>query len=96
MAWFTEFHVKSTLARLEDLCKREAEKMSETSDLPVPRPPPFQNTLTTLDSNHFGTKESLLIVILIGTHAGSNCEVIYLKRHPSNIIRNSGIEIQEA
>ena len=45
--------------------------MSETYDLPVPRPPPFQNTLTTSDTARFGTKESLLIVILIGIHAGS-------------------------
>ncbi|XP_068693044.1 uncharacterized protein [Montipora foliosa] len=28
----------------------------ETSDLPAPRPPPFQNTLTTPDTTRFGTK----------------------------------------
>ena len=30
---------------LEDLCKTELRSMTETSDLPVPRPPPFQDTL---------------------------------------------------
>ena len=63
--------VKSTSATLEDLCKIESKNMSETFDLPVPRPPPFQNTLATPDTTRFGTKLSLLIVILIGTHAGS-------------------------
>lgn len=47
------------LARLEDLWKKES--MSEASDLLVPRPPLFQNTLTTHD----------MIVILIGTRVGS-------------------------
>ena len=44
MAWFTRFpvnEVKSTSPRLEDLCKIESKNISETSDLPVPRPPPF-------------------------------------------------------
>ena len=34
----------------------ESKNMSETSDLPLPRPPPFQNTQTTPDTAHFGTK----------------------------------------
>ena len=38
------------------LCKIESKNMSETSDLPVPRLPPFQNTLTTPDTTCFGTK----------------------------------------
>ena len=59
--------VKSTLARLEDLCKIESKNMRETSDLPVPRLLPFQNTQTTPDTTHLGMKSSLLIVILIGT-----------------------------
>ena len=62
---------KSTSARLEDLYQIESKNMSETSDLPVPRPPPIQNKLTRPATARFGTKESLLIVILIGTHAGS-------------------------
>ena len=37
--------VKSTSVRLEDLCNIESENMIQTSDLPVPRPPLFQNTL---------------------------------------------------
>ena len=36
--------------------KIESKNMSETSDLPVPRPPPFQNMLTTPDTTRFGTK----------------------------------------
>ena len=74
MAWFTRFPVnaaKSTSVRLEDLYKIKSKNMSETSDLPVPRPSPFQNTLTRPATARFGTKSSLLIVILIGTHAGS-------------------------
>ena len=50
------YAVKSTLVRLEDPCKIESKNMSETSDLPVPRPPPFQNTLTTPDTTRFRTK----------------------------------------
>ena len=48
--------IKSTSARREDLCKTESKNMSETSDLPVPRTPPFQSTLTTPDTARFGTK----------------------------------------
>ena len=97
MASFTGFPVnavKSTSERLEDLCKIESKNMSETSDLPVPRPLPFQNMLTTSATAGFGTKSSLLIVILIGTHAGSKRRLTRV--HPNNINRDGGIEIPEA
>ena len=37
-------------ARLEDLCETKLRSMTETSDSPVPRPPPFQSTPTTPDT----------------------------------------------
>ena len=48
--------VKSTSARLEDLCKTESKNISETPDLSVPRLPPFPNTLTIPDTTRFGTE----------------------------------------
>ena len=56
----------------------------ETSDSPVPRPPPFQSMPTTSDTSH-----SLFCT----------CRVkgaIDRRLHPNNINRDSGIEIPEA
>ena len=50
------FQAKFTLERLEDQCKTELRSMTETSDSPVLRHPPFQSTLTTPDTSHSGTK----------------------------------------
>ncbi|CAH3127570.1 unnamed protein product [Pocillopora meandrina] len=66
--------------------------MIETSDSPVPKPPPFHSMPTTPDTSHSGTKLSLLIVTLITTRAGSKRQ----RLHPDNINRDSGIEILEA
>ena len=49
----------------------------ETFDSPVPRPPPFQSMPTTPDTSRSGTKQSLLIVTLITTPAGSERQFIY-------------------
>ena len=59
MALFTGFPVNAarrTTERLEDLCKTELRSTIETSDSPVPRPPPFQNMPTTPETSHSGTK----------------------------------------
>ena len=37
-------------------CETESKNMSETSNLPVPRPLLLQNMLTTLETTHFWTK----------------------------------------
>ena len=47
---------KVSSATLEDKCKTELRSMTETSDSPVPRPPRFQNMLTTPDATRFGMK----------------------------------------
>ena len=52
---------------LPSLCAREMVVVIHN----IPRPPPFQSTTTTPDISHSGTKLSLLIVILLTTHAGS-------------------------
>ena len=49
--------VECTSERLEDLCKIELRSTIETSDSPVPRPPPFQSMPTTPDTSHSGTKD---------------------------------------
>ena len=88
MAWFTGFPVnavKSTSARLEYLCKIEWKNMSETSDLPVPRSPPFQTTLTKKTSSmqskrrdlhykwpHRETNENTLLLLYFTTMNNSN------------------------
>ena len=54
----------------------ELRSTMETSDSPVPRPPPFQSRPTTPDTSHSGTKYSLLIVTLITTRAGSKRQFI--------------------
>ena len=78
--------VKSTSVRLEDLYKIESKKMSETSNLPIPRPLLFQNTLTTMEfidhDPHWFTQRVK--------------EAIHIRLHPKNINRDSGIDILEA
>ena len=76
---FTRFPVNAarcTSERLEDPCKTELRSTIETSDSPVPRPPPFQSMPTTPDTSHSGRKLSLLIVTLINTRAGSERQFI--------------------
>ena len=41
---------------MEDQCKTELRSMTEISDSPVLRHPPFQSTPTTPDTSHSGTK----------------------------------------
>ncbi|KAL9979586.1 hypothetical protein ACROYT_G017267 [Oculina patagonica] len=47
-----------TSARREDLCKTGSKSTTGTSDLPVPRPPPLQNTPTTPDTTRFGMRDN--------------------------------------
>ena len=47
---------RCTSERLEDLCKTELRSTIETSDSPVPRPPPFQSMPTTPNTSHSETK----------------------------------------
>ncbi|KAL9983239.1 hypothetical protein ACROYT_G005383 [Oculina patagonica] len=61
MALFTGFPVnvaKFTSVRREDLCKTGSKNTTGTSDSPVPRPPPLQNTPTTPDTSPFGTRDN--------------------------------------
>ena len=74
MAWSTGFPAKaakSTSVKQGDLCKRESKSMTGIYDSPVPRPQPFLNTPTSPTTIQFGTRLSLLIETLIGTHIGS-------------------------
>ena len=41
-----------TSERIEYLCKTQLSSTIETSDSPIPRPPPFQSTPTTPDKSH--------------------------------------------
>ena len=80
MAWFTGFPVnavKSTSARLEDLCKTESKNISETPDLSVPRLPPFPNMLTIPDTTPLERSKVFWSLTLIGTHAGSKRRFAY-------------------
>ena len=54
VVWFTGFPVN--VVKTEDLRKTELKNKSEISNLPIPRPPPFQNTVATPDTTCFGTK----------------------------------------
>ena len=56
---------------------------------------PFQSTPTTPDTNRFGMRLSLLIVILTGTLVRSKGQFTF-RLQPNNINRDSGIEIPEA
>ncbi|KAL9955867.1 hypothetical protein ACROYT_G037260 [Oculina patagonica] len=61
MALFTGFPVNVatfTSVRREDLCKTGSKSTTGTSDSPVPRPPPLQNTPTTLDTIRFGMRDN--------------------------------------
>ena len=49
---------------------------------PVPRAPPFLNKPTSLATIWFGTRSSLLIEILAGTHIGSRKLKIHIRLHP--------------
>ena len=86
---------KFTLERLEDQCKTELRSMTETSDSPVLRHPPFQSTPTTPDTSHSGKKVKF---IDRDPHYYTRRvkEAIHIRLHPDNINRDFGIEIPEA
>ena len=69
--------------------------MTETYGLLVHKPPQFQNTPTRRGIYPSGTKSSLLIVTITGTHERVK-EAIHIRLHRNNINRDSGIEIPEA
>ena len=86
--------VKSTSARLEDLCKIESKNMTETSDLPVPRLPPFEHANNTGHSPLWN--EVKFIDHDPHWYTRRVKEAIHIRLHPNNISRDSGIEIPEA
>ena len=67
--------------------------MIETYSLLVPLR--FRSTLTKRSIFLFGARLSLLIVTLTGTHVGVK-EAIHIRLHPTNINKDSGLEIHEA
>ena len=69
--------------------------MTETYGLLVHKSPQFQNTPTRRGIYPSGTKSSLLIVTITGTHERVK-EAIHIRLHRNNINRDSGIEIPEA
>ena len=61
---------KFTMEKQGDLCRRVSKNTTGIYDLLAPRPPPFLNRPTRPTTIRFGTRSSLLIETLTGTHVG--------------------------
>ena len=78
--------------------RRESKSTTGIYDSPVPRPPPFLNTLTKSATTQTGMRLSLLIetALTAVVYTRRVKEAIHIRLHPNNFSRDNGIKIPES